>query len=99
MATAIIIIAIMALFVGAWFVVQIGKERNAQDNLIYLEFLIRNCQTDAVSRRAIQKMLIDYGTRPEYWGDKFNELNKLFREKFKIEETRKEFTPKFANKN
>ena len=69
-------------FAGTYYLIKKGKQRSAIDNLIYLEFLINNCQTDHVSRKNIQSMLIEYATKEEYWGDKFNNLNKLFKEKF-----------------
>ena len=84
MIITILIFAIAAFigFAGTYYLIKKGKQRSAMDNLIYLEFLIKNCQTDHVSRKNIQNMLIEYATKEEYWGDKFNNLNKLFKEKF-----------------
>lgn len=85
MIVTIIFFAVFVLIIlGFNYAIKIGKERTVSDNLVYLEFLIRNCQTNHISQKNIQDMFDEYLLRSEYQGNKLDELYEMFEEKFKI---------------
>jgi len=84
--TLIFLVVFVLIILGFNYAKKVGKERNVSDNLIYLEFLIRNCKTDSISRKNIEAMFTEYNLCNEYRGDKLYELYYMFEEKFKITE-------------
>lgn len=84
MIVTLIFFAVFVLIIlGFNYAIKMGKERTVSDNLVYLEFLIRNCQTNYISQKNIQDMFDEYLLRSEYQGEKLNELMGMFKEKFK----------------
>lgn len=84
MIVTLIFFAVFVLIIlGFNYAIKMGKERTVSDNLVYLEFLIRNCQTNYINQKNIQNMFDEYLLRSEYQGEKLNELMGMFKEKFK----------------
>jgi hypothetical protein len=73
---------VIALFILAYLLIAIGKVRQPYEDLIYLEFLLKNCTGSDVDKKNINKLLTEYNMNPDYSGDKLNSLNRLYYKKF-----------------
>jgi hypothetical protein len=65
-----------------YFLIKAGKKRTTHDDLIYLEFLIKNSTGNAIDKKNIGAILDDYKSRKEYQGDKLNYLDQEFNVKY-----------------
>lgn len=77
--TTAIISSVVAV---VWTVYKWGMKRKAIDDLIYLEFEIRNGLPDPITRKNIQSRLMDYLSREEYQGDKLKYVKQLFDDRY-----------------
>ena len=88
-----IILFCMALGLVAWYMYELGKPHSVNDDLIFLEMLIKNSTGSEVDKKTIQVILNDYLSRPEYQCSKLYRLNKEFQKKFfNIEKLRDKLT-------
>ena len=59
-----------------------GKRKNAESDLIYLEFLIRQSTLDHVTKKNIQRIINEYSMRDDIDQDRLEKLDKRFKWKF-----------------
>lgn len=82
--TAIVwfIVLLIILFLIAWYLVSGMKKFEPESDLIYLGMLIKNSIGSDIDKKFIQEKLNEYNSRPEYAGERLNELNNAFKEKY-----------------
>lgn len=77
-----ILIGLFLMFNIAYFVIRAAKRHNNVDDLIYLEFLIKESEVNKCSRDNIIRMITEYRTRREMDTERLEKLNLKFKKKF-----------------